>query len=113
FALLRRLQRPPLPIFSLCSSPAHPDPPSFPTRRSSDLHFSGVFVALAAGFILLWLYGQPWFMDFSVGGTNMRDLFQMHSINLSIAVWVGFIALFGLATSDGVLMGTYIHDTFV
>lgn len=85
----------------------------FRTVTASLIHFSGVFVALAGGFILLWLYGQPWFMDFSVGGTNMRDLFQMHSINLSIAVWVGFIALFGLATSDGVLMGTYIHDTFV
>ncbi len=83
----------------------------FRTVTASLIHFSGVFVALAGGFILLWLYGQPWFMDFSVGGTNIRDLFQMHSINLSIAVWVGFIALFGLATSDGVLMGTYIHDT--
>lgn len=85
----------------------------FRTVTASLIHFSGVFVALAGGFILLWLYGQPWFMDFSIGGTNMRDLFQMHSVNLSIAVWVGFIALFGLATSDGVLMGTYIHDTFV
>lgn len=85
----------------------------FRTITASLIHFSGVFVALAGGFILLWLYGQPWFMDFSVGGMNMRDLFQMHSVNLSIAVWVGFIALFGLATSDGVLMGTYIHDTFV
>lgn len=85
----------------------------FRTVTASLIHFSGVFVALAGGFILLWLYGQPWFMDFSVGGMNMRDLFQMHSVNLSIAVWVGFIALFGLATSDGVLMGTYIHDTFI
>lgn len=84
----------------------------FRTVTASLIHFSGVFVALAGGFILLWLYGQPWFMDFAIGGTNMRDLFQMQSINLSIAVWVGFIALFGLATSDGVLMGTYIHDTF-
>lgn len=85
----------------------------FRTVTASLIHFSGVFVALAGGFILLWLYGQPWFMNFSVGDMNMRDLFQMHNINLSIAVWVGFIALFGLATNDGVLMGTYIHDTFV
>lgn len=85
----------------------------FKTVTASLIHFSGVFVAFAGGFILLWLYGEPWFLNFPVGGTNMRDLFQMHSINLSIAVWVGFIALFGISTSDGVLMGTYIHDTFV
>src|SRR5690606_19962660 len=84
----------------------------FRTVTASLIHFSGVFVAFAGGFIILWLYGQPWFMNFSFGEMNMRDLFQMHNINLSIAVWVGFIALFGLATNDGVLMGTYIHDTF-
>ena len=85
----------------------------FRTVTASLIHFSGVFVAFAGGFILLWLYGQPWFMNFAIGDMNMRHLFQMHEINLSIAVWVGFIALFGLATNDGVLMGTYIHDTFV
>ena len=40
-------------------------------------------------------------------------MFQVHPVNLSIAVWVGFIALFGIATDDGVLMGTFIHDTFL
>ena len=74
--------------------------------------FSGVFIAFSGGFIMIWLYGQPWFMDFELFGTNMRDLFQMHSINLSVAVWVGFLALFGVATDDGVLVATFIRDRF-
>ena len=74
--------------------------------------FSGVAMAFSGGFLMLWLYGQSWFVDFSLFGTNLRELFQMGTVNLSVAVWVGFIALFGLATDDGVLIGTYLDQSF-
>ncbi len=72
--------------------------------------FSGIFVAWSGGFLLIWLYGQPWFLNFNVFGLSMRELFQIHPINMSVAVWVGFLALFGIATDDGVIMATYISQ---
>ncbi|MFO7880292.1 MAG: efflux RND transporter permease subunit, partial [Bacteroidales bacterium] len=84
----------------------------FKSVSTSLMIFSGVAMAFSGGFIMLWLYGQGWFADFSVFDMNMRDLFQMNTVNLSVAVWVGFIALFGLATDDGVLMGTYLDQSF-
>jgi len=74
--------------------------------------FSGILVAWAGGFIMIWCYGQPWFFNFQVFGTSMRDLFQMHPVNLSVAIWVGFLALFGIASDDGVLIATFIDESF-
>ncbi|NQT53563.1 efflux RND transporter permease subunit, partial [bacterium] len=85
----------------------------FKAVSTSLLVFTGILVAWAGGFILLWLYGQPWFLDFPVFGVEMRELFQIHTINLSVAVWVGFLALFGIATDDGVVMATYLKQSFV
>lgn len=50
--------------------------------------FSGIPVAFAGGMIAIATMG----------------------VELNTAVWVGFIALFGLAVDDGVVMATYIHQ---
>jgi Cu(I)/Ag(I) efflux system membrane protein CusA/SilA len=82
----------------------------FKSVISTSLIFTGIIVALSGGFIMLWFYGQPWFMNGQLAGIHLRNLFQVGTINLSVAVWVGFIALFGVATDDGVLISTYIKQ---
>jgi Cu(I)/Ag(I) efflux system membrane protein CusA/SilA len=84
----------------------------FKRVSTSLLVFSGIFVAWAGGFLMLWFYGQDWFLNFSVFGANMRDLFQIGNYNLSVAVWVGFLALFGIASDDGVIISTYLNQVF-
>ncbi len=84
----------------------------FKSVSTSLLVFSGIFVAWAGGFLMIWLYGQSWFLNFSFFGINMQELFQIHPVNLSVAVWVGFLALFGIASDNGVIIATYLKQVF-
>ncbi len=84
----------------------------FKTIPTTLLVFSGILVAWAGGFQMIWLYAQPWFLNFDVFGVSMRDLFQVHPLNLSVAVWVGFLALFGIASDNGVILATYLRQRF-
>lgn len=52
--------------------------------------FFSILVAAAGGFIMLALWG----------------------VNLSIAVWVGFLVLFGVVDDDGVIISTYLEGIF-
>ena len=70
------------------------------------LVFTGIFIAWSGGFILIWLYNQVWFLNFF----GLRELFNIGTTNMSVAVWVGFLALFGIATDDGVLMATFVKQ---
>ena len=63
---------------------------NFKSHRKALTIFTAIPVTLSGGVILLALYG----------------------FNFSIAVWVGFIALFGIAVDDGVLMTTYLDEVF-
>jgi Cu(I)/Ag(I) efflux system membrane protein CusA/SilA len=53
--------------------------------------FSGIPVAFAGGMILL----------------------SVNSIEINTAVWIGFIALFGIAVDDGVVMATFLNQVFI
>ncbi len=84
----------------------------FRSTAISLMIFSGVALSFAGGFLLLWLYGFAGFMDVSLFGVNLRELFQIRAYNLSVAVWVGFIALFGISIDNGVVMAAYLRQSF-
>ena len=83
----------------------------FKSTAISLMIFSGVFVAWAGGFILLGFFSSNFFTSVSLFGFNsLQELLGIQPVALSIAVWVGFLALFGIATDGGVVMATYLQQ---
>ena len=72
--------------------------------------FLAIPVAFSGGFILLdwWPQIQDWLYTAGV----MDRPFPGDNMYLTVAVWVGFIALFGIAVDDGIVIGTYLDQTF-
>ena len=74
--------------------------------------FAQIACVWGGAFAGIWLIGQDWFLNFSVMGANLRELYNLQDFNLSVPVWVGFLALFGIATDDAVVMATYLRQAF-
>ena len=70
-----------------------------------------MFVMLYLGFRRWWIAPIIYFgvLVSASGGFIMLALWD---VNLSVAVWVGFLVLFGVVDDDGVLMGTYLEQIF-
>jgi Cu(I)/Ag(I) efflux system membrane protein CusA/SilA len=79
---------------------------------TTTLVFCTIFVCWGGGLLYVWCYSQPWFLDFSLFGVDFRDLFNVHVVNMSVAIWVGFLALFGIASDDAVVICTYLEQRF-
>jgi Cu(I)/Ag(I) efflux system membrane protein CusA/SilA len=75
-------------------------------------------LCLGLQLILLYLaFGRWWiaafiFADVIVSAAGGMLLIAWWGYNLSVAVWVGFIALFGVAEDDSVLFATYLNQLF-
>jgi Cu(I)/Ag(I) efflux system membrane protein CusA/SilA len=66
-------------------------------------------VVIAGGLILIWAYPKLWDLAHVVG---LADRPSAGPIYITVAVVVGFIALLGIATDDGVVIATYLEQSF-
>jgi Cu(I)/Ag(I) efflux system membrane protein CusA/SilA len=71
--------------------------------------FAAVPVCVAGGLILIWAYPHLWDFLHTIGIAARPSAGPIH---MTVAVVVGFIALFGIATDDGVVMATYLRQSF-
>ena len=74
-------------------------------------------VLLSMVFSLYFSFGKWWlvflvFIDIAVSVSGGFIGLLFYGANLSVAVWVGFIALVGVSDDDSVVMLTYLEDLF-
>ena len=71
--------------------------------------FSNLLLVFAGGFLLLWVYQQ-------LGEGTQSTLGAVfgigHPVSLNTAVWVGFVALFGIAVDNGIVMAFRLEKKF-
>ncbi len=75
-------------------------------------------VCLLIMFVMLYLGFQRWwiapiiFFAIMVSAAGGFLMLALWGVNLSVAVWVGFLVLFGVVDDDGVVMSTYLEGVF-
>lgn len=75
-------------------------------------------VCLAIMFVMLYLGFQRWwiapiiYFAILVSASGGFIMLSLMDVNLSIAVWVGFLVLFGVVDDDGVVVSTYLEGMF-
>jgi Cu(I)/Ag(I) efflux system membrane protein CusA/SilA len=70
-----------------------------------------LFAMLMLGFQRWWL-APVIFFDVMVSTSAGFILLALWDVNLSVAVWVGFLVLFGVVDDDSVVIGTYLEQVF-
>jgi Cu(I)/Ag(I) efflux system membrane protein CusA/SilA len=75
-------------------------------------------VCLAIMFVMLYLGFQRWwiapiiYFGVLVSASGGFIMLALWGVNLSVAVWVGFLVLFGVVDDDGVVIATYLEGVF-
>jgi len=75
-------------------------------------------VCLAIMFVMLYLGFERWwiapiiYFGVLVSASGGFVMLALWGVNLSVAVWVGFLVLFGVVDDDGVVIATYLEGVF-
>jgi Cu(I)/Ag(I) efflux system membrane protein CusA/SilA len=70
-----------------------------------------MFIMLYLGFARWWI-APAIFFGVLVSASGGFIMLALWDVNLSVAVWVGFLVLFGVVDDDGVVMATYLEGVF-